>query len=104
MIRIVKTIEAVDLDGNLANLPLIPASGVLSTAMERGDQGLSEKFDLSFRIESDDIPSLFYADLILTVSLDNGETVTLGSTYIPVRLTFRREDVITVSCTWQKAV
>lgn len=104
MIRIVKNIQAVDLDGTQADLPLIPASGVLSSSMERGDQGASEKYDLSFRLQSAGIPSIIYKDVILNISLDNGDSVTLGTNYLPVRMTFRHEDAITVSCTWQKAI
>ena len=105
MIRIVQSISAVTIpDGTLLRPALIPASASLNINKEYGEQGWSFNYDFSFRMEGKSAPDDWLRPLILALTLDDGETVELGTTDIPVRLTIREEDTISASCTWQRAV
>ncbi len=104
MIRIVENITAVDRTGHTLKLPLIPASARLAITQERGEQGLSRKYELSFRLEEPYDNAFLQQDLILYLDMDDGGEVVLGTSYLPVRLSIQENDSVQASCSWQKAL
>ena len=104
MIRIVENITALDRAGHTLKLPLVPASARLTTTQERGEQGLSRKYELSFRMEEPVDCEFLKKDLILYLDLDDGSEVILGTAYLPVRLSIQTNDNVSASCSWQEAI
>lgn len=99
MIRIIKHLSARLAGGSqFQQLPMVPASGTLSTSTEDTEAGLQTKNSLAARLHSSAsvLHDLLYSDLILMLEFEDGSTAYIGSDDIPVRLKVNEGDTLDI--------
>lgn len=104
MIRIVKDVFCARAESpdRIRRFDMVPASGTVSIVDEHDGTGWLRTVSMEFRIYRW-LPDMT-SDLLLWVHFEDGGTMRIGTTGLPVRLKFEHESYIKASCKWKVPV
>lgn len=100
MIRIIKHLSARKPgDSQFQQLPMVPASGTLTTTTQETESGLTVKSSLAARLDSSAavLHDLLYDDLVLMLEFEDGSTAYVGTDDVPVNLKIAEGDTLDIS-------
>lgn len=102
MIRIIRQLRVRDIDGSssFSTLPLIPASGTFRRVSESGDNGKAESMEIRARLKWEPDREILHKDLIMEVTFDNGDTETVGTADMPLRLNVEENGPLIISASY----
>ena len=94
-----KGIEAVD----WYDIDIVPATASMDSSSSDSSNGRVESYTVNATIRRKPRPgeASLEQEMILRISYDNGRTIDLGTPEMPVRLSVRTSDVLSVSTTWK---
>lgn len=94
-----KGIEAVD----WYDMDIVPATASMDSSSSDSSNGRVESYTVNATIRRKPRPgeASLEQEMILRISYDNGRTIDLGTPEMPVRLSVRTSDVLSVSTTWK---
>lgn len=106
MIRIIRQLRVRDIDGSssFSTLPLVPASGTFRKVSESGDNGRAESIEVRARLKWESDREILHKDLIMEVTFDNGDTETVGTVDMPLRLNMEESGPLNISASYLRRV
>ncbi len=102
MIRIIRQLRVRDIDGSssFSTLPLIPASGTFRRVSESGDNGKAESIEIRARLKWEADRAILHKDLIMELTFDNGDTESVGTVDMPLRLNVEENGPLIISASY----
>lgn len=103
MIRIVKELLFKDLDNDEAfrKVPLIAGTATADTKVESTEHGLRKTISFQGTVVRT-LPGM-EGNLQLRLTYDNNDRETIGTAWLPVRISFSRSDIIRISFAYTAA-